>query len=347
MLDEEYSLFKSVISITEERDKKSLEKALVAALSDFLTYDALILLRIPGNYDDDYLEAAVSIPESAISDKLALIPHAFGDQRVQRDDAITKCIDRRDIVAVEHNENTRTLFPVIVNNIVVGVLDIYNHGITTNKKKLIQGFLRIYSNFQSIINDNEHDTLTGLLNRKTFDAQLSNLLSDVSPRITSATSLPDRRNPELNKNHWVGILDIDHFKSINDNFGHIYGDEVLLLFSDLMKKSFRSNDLLFRYGGEEFVVVLTSSTESEAFQAFERFRHIIEKFNFPQVGRVTVSIGMVKTDSSEIPTTILDHGDQALYYSKEHGRNQVSNYHQLIASGKLKEQEIISDIELF
>ena len=73
---------------------------------------------------------------------------------------------------------------------------------------------------------------------------------------TTLRDINERREEKVDVNNWIGILDIDHFKSINDNYGHVYGDEVLLLFSDLMKKTFRGNDLLFRYGGEEFVVVL-------------------------------------------------------------------------------------------
>lgn len=348
MSQEEYSLFESVIHITEERDKRSLEKSLVRTLSDFIDFDALILLRLPRSPDSEYLEVAVSTPDAAIQDKLKLIPHDFGDQRVQSDDDIARCIVEAEIVSVKQDDTQRMLFPIKVNDVVSGVLDIYGHHSTAHTEKLVRGFVRIYSNFQAIINDNEHDTLTGLLNRKTFDAQLSELLSVSSPEQNKSVSKgEERRRLDMDAHHWIGILDIDHFKNINDNFGHIYGDEVLLLFANLMKKMFRSSDLLFRYGGEEFVVVLTSTTESDAFMVFDRFRQELGLFDFPQVGRVTVSIGMVKVEAQEHQTTMIERADKALYFAKGHGRNQVHNYHELIKSGDLKEQHVENDIEFF
>lgn len=348
MLYDEHNLFESVIHITEVRDKRSLEKALVETLSDFIVFDAMILLRVQGDSDSNHLEVALSIPEDVIEEKLILIPDEYGDQRVQMDDCLARCIDKGEIISDKESDTPRILFPIIVNNTVTGILDVYGHHSTTGTETLIRGFLHIYSNFQAIINDNERDTLTGLLNRKTFDVQLSELLSAASPdKDNMLCAEAERRTSKAGTHHWVGILDIDHFKTINDNFGHMYGDEVLLLFADLMKKTFRSSDLLFRYGGEEFVVVLTSANEADAFKVFERFRQQLELFDFPQVGQVTVSIGIVKISALKHPITVLGHADKALYYAKEHGRNQVRNYYTLIKEGLLKEQHIESDIELF
>lgn len=345
---DDYKLFESVIHITEERDKKSLEKALVTALSDFVDYDALILLRVPHGANSEHLEAVAFRPNSAPQDKLTIIPHEYGDLRVQQDDSISLCIDTRELVLERQHDTQRTLFPIIVNTVLIGMLDIYGCHLTTSAKKLIRGFLRIYSNFLSIIDDNEHDTLTGLLNRKTFDAQLSNLLSSSAhQKQTLLSTDEERRILKSNMHHWVVILDIDFFKKINDDFGHVYGDEVLLLFANLMEKAFRNNDLLFRYGGEEFVVVLAPATEPDAYMVVERFRHKLELIDFPQVGRVTVSIGMIRIDSQDHPSTVLERADQALYYAKEHGRNQVCDYHKLLRSGALKVRRPHTDIELF
>ena len=175
------------------------------------------------------------------------------------------------------------------------------------------------------------------------------LLSTSSSEKNITSSLEKERRNDRNDDscHWIGILDIDHFKNINDNFGHMYGDEVLLLFANLMEKTFRNSDLLFRYGGEEFVVVLSPTTESEAFLVFDRFRKKLESFNYPRIGKITISIGIVNINSQEHPTTLLEHADQSLYYAKEHGRNQVCNYNELIKAGKLKVRQIESDIDLF
>jgi diguanylate cyclase (GGDEF)-like protein len=143
------------------------------------------------------------------------------------------------------------------------------------------------------------------------------------------------------------MIDIDHFKNINDKHGHVLGDEVLILFANLLKKSFRNSDLLFRYGGEEFVVVLSPLPEADACSTFERFRQLLEAHEFPQVGQVTASIGMVNIDQREHQSLILEKADMALYYAKENGRNRLCDYHQLIEQGRLVARQVQSDIELF
>lgn len=345
---DEYDILESAIRITEERDKRSLDSAFVKALSELIQFNTLILLHVPRNTDSDYLEVAASVPEDAYKQKLTLIPHEYGDQRVKMDDTFIACRDRHEPISVKLNGTNRTLLPIIVNRNVSGILDMYGHHADTNTKNLIRGFIRIYSNILAIIDDNEHDTLTGLLNRKTFDAQLTALFSVSSSKKNPLSIVEnERRTTKKDLNHWVGIMDIDHFKRINDNYGHVYGDEVLLLFANLMRQIFRSSDLLFRYGGEEFVAVLAPTTESDAFVVFERFRQALEQFDFPRIGRVTVSIGMVKIDARDHPTTVIECADQALYYAKEHGRNQVCKYRELTEAGLLKVRQVESDVELF
>ena len=348
MSHEDYKLFESVIHITEERDKRSLGKSLIKTLSEFIEFDSLILLRVPRGEDNEYVEVATSIPGDVIQAKLNLIPHEYGNERVERDDSITLCINNGEIISDKHNNSPRMLYPVLVNNAVTHILAIYGHNNTSNTSKLILGFIRIYSNFLAILTDSERDALTGLLNRKTFDEQLTELVSEfVQENSTVSSKEIERRTVKKDIDHWIGLLDIDHFKNINDNFGHMYGDEVLILFSNIMEEAFRSSDLLFRYGGEEFVVVLPNVTKTDAFKSYERFRKNVELHNFPQVGRVTVSIGLAKIHAQEHPREVLQHADRALYYVKEHGRNQVCSYHELIKTGLLKEQQIESNIHIF
>jgi diguanylate cyclase (GGDEF)-like protein len=339
MSQEKLSLFESVIRITEERDKRSLEKALVQTLSDFIDFETLVLLRVPRSVEGDYLEVAAFLSEAEIEDELELTPHDYGDPRARTDAFINQCIETAEITSEKYHNKHRTATPIVVNNTVSGILDLRGHDDTDNTNKLIQGFLRIFSNFQAIINDNEHDTLTGLLNRKTFESQLSELLS--KPRLTKSkiNNNPtiggqERRSEKTDVFHWVGVLDIDHFKQINDNYGHIYGDEVLLHFANLMEQSFRNSDLLFRYGGEEFVVVLAPATEENALEIFNRFRKKLAAFDFPQVGHVTVSAGIIKIDAADRISTIIECADKALYFAKENGRNQVCDYHKSAISDR-------------
>jgi diguanylate cyclase (GGDEF)-like protein len=161
--------------------------------------------------------------------------------------------------------------------------------------------------------------------------------------------VPRRRQAQkLVHHHWLGVIDIDHFKNINDNFGHLIGDEVLILVSNLMKSAFRSQDKLFRFGGEEFVVLLKPTELANALATFERYRKEVDGFRFPQVEHVTISAGFTRIGLYDTPSMILDNADEALYYAKEHGRNLVFCYEELIDAGKLvKHQMLHTDAEIF
>lgn len=211
---------------------------------------------------------------------------------------------------------------------------------------MVLGFSQLYRNFLSLISDGERDALTGLLNRKTLETSIRRIL-EATLRDRNAHRDDGSERRAAAGDYWLGVIDIDHFKRVNDNFGHLYGDEVLLLVAQIMQRSFRSEDLLFRYGGEEFVVVLSPTTKDKALEIFERFRHNVASHLFPQLGKVTVSTGVVRFDSHELPSSAVGHADQALYYAKEHGRNQVHCYEDLMNTGKLVSSERSNSVEMF
>ena len=212
---------------------------------------------------------------------------------------------------------------------------------------IIHGIVKVYSNYQNLIDYSERDSLTGLLNRKTFDTRFARMtVHGRGPQRMSLPGQPERRHSEQARENWLAVVDIDHFKKINDRFGHLYGDEVLILLANILKSSFRSNERIFRFGGEEFVILLRSATLENATMAFERFRHAIEQHDFPQVGRVTVSVGFASI-SSDTPVVVLGHADQALYYAKQHGRNQIQLYDRLVASNLLLPEDASGSVEFF
>jgi diguanylate cyclase (GGDEF)-like protein len=147
--------------------------------------------------------------------------------------------------------------------------------------------------------------------------------------------------------HWLGVIDIDHFKSVNDNYGHLIGDEVLLLLSRLMRSRFRFHDRLYRFGGEEFVVLMRCGSEEDAHHAFERLRTGVERYPFPQVGHITVSVGFTEVKIGDTPSGAFERADKAVYYGKTHGRNQVCSHAKLVASGELEDLSVSGDVELF
>ncbi len=156
------------------------------------------------------------------------------------------------------------------------------------------------------------DPLTGIANRRSFlaDASLLAKRHRADPRPTA-----------------VLLIDLDHFKSINDRFGHALGDRVLEMFTDTARKSVRASDLLGRLGGEEFAAVLYDTSRDKAVAVAERIRESFAAATQEVDGRplcATVSIGLAYCEQPvlDVPE-MLAQSDQALYFAKEHGRNRV------------------------
>jgi diguanylate cyclase (GGDEF)-like protein len=346
-MQEQKDLLKSLIDITQTHDKEVMTERLVNAISALTHTEQVYYFQVPLGHDQDCLELISTHPQDSTLAHYNTLPFNLGRPRITLDDSLVACIESQSITNSSMNARQRISFPVVVNEKLIGVVDTFSDTSNTKNENLIQHIIHIYSNFLSIIDDNQRDTLTGLLNRKTFESELSALLS-LSNNTPNPQTDHERRHATTEGLHdWMGILDIDHFKSINDQYGHVYGDEVLLLFAGLMQKTFRSTDLLFRFGGEEFIIVLPHTSEKDAFESFERFRAKLENFVFPQVRQVTTSIGFVKIEADEHISNLLEMADKALYFAKDHGRNQVCNYHELIAEGLIEQRQLGGDIELF
>ncbi len=208
---------------------------------------------------------------------------------------------------------------------------------------------QVFQNYQSLLDYSERDALTGLFNRKTFDEQFSRATAHEAsgPMALELPHEPEGGATDGAARQWLAVVDIDHFKMVNDRFGHLYGDEVLILVANILRSSFRSHDRIFRFGGEEFVVLLRSTSLATAHKVFNRFRKNVEDYYFPQVGQVTVSVGFVSAENGS-PVEVLGRADQALYFAKENGRNQVRYYDDLVAAGLLQTKQVSNDdVELF
>ena len=124
-------------------------------------------------------------------------------------------------------------------------------------------------------------------------------------------------------------MDIDHFKEYNDNYGHLEGDKVLVKISQMIKSCLRKLDTAYRYGGEEFTVILPETACDEALLVSERIRSVIEAEKFePEPDKdvaVTISIGVTQYIPKEQLSTFIQRADKAMYQSKQNGRNQVTS----------------------
>jgi diguanylate cyclase (GGDEF)-like protein/PAS domain S-box-containing protein len=152
------------------------------------------------------------------------------------------------------------------------------------------------------------DTLTGVWNRR-HGTEL--LTADLSAR---------RPGQALS----LLMLDIDHFKTINDTFGHQAGDHVLIEIASRLRRSLRGNDMVARWGGEEFVVLLRDCVLSDALRLAEDIRAAIAEVPFGALGSLTVSVGAAEVRADEDLTSWLRRADQALYRAKRSGRNEVA-----------------------
>ena len=203
----------------------------------------------------------------------------------------------------------------------------------------VNTLISAYNHQVHLLRNKETDSLTGLLNRQSFDARLTKLHENFSL---------ENRSDDHPCSFTFALLDIDFFKSVNDKYGHVYGDEVLILFSNLMKKAFRDSDMLFRYGGEEFAVLLHDVNLELANSILNRFRNTIADFNFPMENKVTTSIGYSEFTNKVPLSSVIERADKALYYSKEHGRNKTSCFEQLLQENKVLASKVHNDdIELF
>jgi len=152
------------------------------------------------------------------------------------------------------------------------------------------------------------DQLTGLWNRRSFDQRLDETIAHLS-RHSGIFSLL--------------LIDIDHFKGVNDRYGHIVGDEVLRRFADALHERLRQNDVAARWGGEEFVVLADGACLENACQLAEQIREAIAATAFPRLIEVTASIGVATYAAGDSSDKVLNRADQALYEAKRNGRDRV------------------------
>ncbi len=202
---------------------------------------------------------------------------------------------------------------------------------------MIRGVLEVFSNYYALLDISQRDRLTGLFNRQALENSFDRIWRALGRPDSFAEKNSGRRHAPADK-YWLAVIDIDHFKRINDSFGHMVGDEILLLVSRMMSHTFRASDLLYRYGGEEFVAIISAETAAIARNVFERVRLAIEAHNFPRIENLTVSIGYANVSPEILPVEVLSRADRSLYQAKQDGRNRVYAYQKLVDSGVFEQQ---------
>jgi diguanylate cyclase (GGDEF)-like protein len=335
------ALIDRLIELTSLRDREAMDVCLVKALGELLPMEQVQVARVVGDPGDERwligasldAQGVVGASDPSWVDLRDLPPLAAHLDWQACATAGSEVIGERQV-----------LLPLPASGGVVGVVQANLREVPMAPQlHAMRGLLAIFRNQTVQLDYTESDTLTGLLNRKSFDETFY-----------KASALPlgrdlvseDRRQTAVQQ-YWLGVVDIDHFKLVNDQHGHLIGDEVLLLLARLMRHSFRALDKLYRFGGEEFVVLLRCPSEEAALGALQRFRAQVEAYVFPRVSHVTVSVGFTDMRTGDTPPAAVERADLAVYYAKRHGRNQVRSHAQLVREGQLTDTAQTGDVEFF
>jgi diguanylate cyclase (GGDEF)-like protein len=335
--------------LTGYKDRDVMDVTMVVAMRDMLAPLSVSIYRAVGSPEDRrWMTRARLKADDAVASADPLSTPLSELPTLDQFPARLACLQKHEVRESGSDEGDSTCyFPLLSEHDGDGVLEIVSQSrLTLAEQRTVSAIVKVYHNFQGLLDYSERDTLTGLLNRKTFDGSFLKLLAGEGA--LASTAIEGDRRHETAPAHWLGVIDIDHFKRVNDNFGHLIGDEVLLLLSRLMRASFRYHDRLYRFGGEEFVVLLRADGVTHAAAAFERLRQQCQQYAFPQVGQVTLSIGFTAIRPGDTPAGAFDRADKAVYHAKHNGRNQVHGFEQLVTDGHLQEEgDKESDVELF
>ncbi len=193
-------------------------------------------------------------------------------------------------------------------------MELNNKKLEANLSASKQEIGQLQQNLAAVRTESLTDPLTSLSNRKFFDSALAKAISDAK-----------------GKNEPLSLLmtDVDHFKSFNDKFGHLTGDQVLRLIAIAMKQNVKGQDIAARYGGEEFVVVLPNTVLQSAITVADHIRRavmtkeLMKRSSGERLGRVTISIGVAVLRADDTSQSLIERADNCLYAAKRNGRNCV------------------------
>lgn len=325
-----FSVIESVLNLIEQRDELPLLRSLQEAIMEMLPgVETALIWLVPGPERGQWIQDEdCLLPQSMFPITDWLLAESAG----LSSEAPLKQLDQDGqsylISSLGIQEGRRK------------VIAIRQPGWVATDLEIAQGMIRIHANYARLLFDSERDTLTGLFNRKKLEQKLGEMLA--------ARNSGFHREGDQDKSDYLAVFDIDHFKRVNDNFGHLIGDEVLLIFAGLVRSALRDQDWVFRYGGEEFVALVKGVSPEVIVKVLERIRVKVQNHVFPQAGQVTVSVGFAPIADQALPPHIFEEADKALYYAKEHGRNRVCDYRELVSSGEIASEERISgSVELF
>lgn len=356
------TLIEHLLKMTDHRDRDHLELTLSKALIELLPIERVVMVRVVSEEGvKRWLEIASldargggKIVDPLRVDFAALRPLDDNRDRLQ-------CVLQRERVEVAWagEEGPRiTYMPLFADsrNEDEGVVEVHSGGpLRADQQSVIDIMLHVFRNMYNLLAYSDRDALTGLLNRKALDdtfysAVLEELDEGAEARTKAleATVEPGHeRRHRVPPNYWLGTVSVDDFASLNDKNGHLMTEEVLLLVARIMNNTFRTYDRIYRLGGDQFAVLMHCPDEALVLAAFERFRTNMEKFNFPQVGRVSACAGFTRVTPEDSPDTTLERCERTVDYAQHHGGNQVFSHRELVRKGYFGDDPKVGAVDLF
>lgn len=338
-----------VVEMTKHQDSESFSSGFVEAIGELIPSSQISLfsyVEFPAPRFDIVTSLTVERDELGIS-------HYLWECKWPKETLHYLNIHKSRFTKLTFYQTDESVFhlfvPIHINGTLTYAVDIASEHRFSEHFENVKLITKVAQNYYSLLIESERDSLTGLFNRRVYEKKFTNLITKqiLKQREVTGLTTEERRVRKAGAKSWLAMFDVDRFKSINDRFGHIYGDEVLLLLSQHMQRVFRGNDLIFRFGGEEFVIVFEPIEEEQAQNILEKFRKFVESYEFPMVGNITISCGYTQVNTNEHPKSILDNADKALYYAKNNGRNQTCNFEELLQAGLISVPDEEGDIELF
>ncbi|MCP4933573.1 MAG: GGDEF domain-containing protein [bacterium] len=237
------------------------------------------------------------------------VMNAAGEKSDECDNALRKIETK--FASVNTPEQLHSVVEIL-SNITRAMAD-NNHNLNSKLKQTTQQIDVLHKDLDTARYESNTDSLTNLANRKKFDSEMRRSINDIQKNGTDLTLL---------------IADIDHFKKFNDTWGHQTGDQILKLVAQILKNELKGADFPARYGGEEFAVILPNTNKNDAFTVAEQIREAIaakelfKRSTGENLGRLTVSIGIAQAAPDDIPATLIERSDKALYRAKDTGRDR-------------------------
>ena len=356
------TLTEHIIKLTDHRDRELLELTLSKALIDLLRIDRVVVSKVVSEagirrwLDVTTLDARGG---GKVVDPLRVDFEQLEKYEEHRHRVL--CLFERNLV--EHawagEEGPRISYlPLFADSTSdeAGVVEVHSGApLNPAERGVIDDVVHVFRNMYKLLAYSDRDALTGLLNRKSLDdtfysavlEEMDHGLESITPVLEPQVLPVAERRHRVPPNYWMGTISVDDFAKIGDRSGHLIAEEILLLVARIMSNTFRTYDRLYRLGGDQFCVLMHCPQEDLVLAAFERFRANVEKFKFPQVGRVTVCAGFTRVTPDDSPSTCLERSDRAVDYGRRNGSNQVHSHGELVRRGMFGDTSKVGAVDIF